>query len=243
MEGQGGVEKGFEMISTLEEALKSSGVEDNGSSSGVIPKIKIRHFLDILYDVETGTTHDVGTFIKMITGRNNHNLSKLIYSSKDNVSIGDIIQNKFKATFGKDVQKAYDIFNKVIKVDNYSKNGTNIGKAELALALFFGDCALPESQGDIVLTIGKHVGAAIEVKGTDAVFTNRTVLFKDINRLSWSDIKDINSSEFGLDDKSIERTLDLYNPEVIDLNQGNISEQILNLVKRIDDLEPVKPNK
>ena len=90
-DGQGGVEAGYKMITRLEQALRESGVEDNGSSSGVIPKIRVRHFLDILYDETTDMTYDVGIFIQMITNRNQYRLSKLLFSNDNSVSLGKII--------------------------------------------------------------------------------------------------------------------------------------------------------
>jgi len=40
---------------------------------------------------------------------------------------------------------------KIIRVDSYKKNSTNVGKAEIALALLFDDCSLPTTHGDICL--------------------------------------------------------------------------------------------
>lgn len=55
---------------------------------------------------------------------------------------------------------------------NYQKNGAAVGKTELALAMFFSDCKLPDKHGDIQLAV-KDGNRAIEIKGSAAVITNR----------------------------------------------------------------------
>ena len=89
------MKKGCETINKIQTILQKSGIATNGDKEGVIPEIKIRHFLDLLQD-DTWTTmtgklvagskrkhepvahtkkYDIGLFIKMILARGSRKLS------------------------------------------------------------------------------------------------------------------------------------------------------------------------
>jgi hypothetical protein len=160
------LKKGCETINKIQTILQKSGIATNGDKEGVIPEIKIRHFLDLLQD-DTWTTmtgklvagsrrkhepeihtkkYDVGLFIKMILSRGSRKLSSLL---KKDITFGDILNHTMSKLGNKDDVGA--MLRKIIRVDNYKKNNTNVGKAEIALALLFDDCSLPSTHGDICL--------------------------------------------------------------------------------------------
>lgn len=161
----------------MQDVLRQSGIAKNGDQGGVIPEITIRHFLDLLnptYKVKgksgkvqekQAEPYEVGKLIDMIISRKSRKLTKVI---DKNGTIRQVLANLFK-TFGKEGER---IFRKIVSAGNYQKNGAAVGKTELALAMFFSDCKLPDKHGDIQLAV-KDGSRAIEIKGSAAVITNR----------------------------------------------------------------------
>jgi hypothetical protein len=152
------LKKGCETINKIQTILQKSGIATNGDKEGVIPEIKIRHFLDLLQD-DTWITkprnsepithtkkYDIGLFIKMILARGSRKLSRYLNTG---VTFGDILNRTMSKLGNKEDVGA--LLRKIIRVDNYKKNKTNVGKAEIALALLFDDCSLPSTHGDICL--------------------------------------------------------------------------------------------
>ena len=191
--GQDMVEQGFDMVRNVENVLKESGIAAYGDNGGVIPEIKIRHFLDLLnpsYKTKVGSKtvekqtseYDIKTFIDMILSRKDRNFSDYIGK---NMKLGTIIDRVFH-DFG---DGAREVFRKIVSAGNYQKNGSAVGKAELALAMFFSDCKLPRKKGDIQIEAGGK-GKFIEVKGASAVITSRMTKSerfpKNGNTMEWS---------------------------------------------------------
>lgn len=103
---------------------------------------------------------------------------------------------------------------KIIRVDNYKKNGSNVGKAEIALALLFDDCSLPSTHGDICLKIGNE-SQAIELKAMNAAISNRTIRYPDLDMKRWSYIKTIKAKQpKGFNIKQIMKTINLKSPSI-----------------------------
>lgn len=139
--------------------MQKSGIATNGDKEGVIPEIKIRHFLDLLQDdtwirkprnsepVTHTKKYDIGLFIKMILSRGKRKISG--YLNNKGVTFGNILNHTMSKLGNKEDVGA--MLRKIIRVDNYKKNKTNVGKAEIALALLFDDCSLPSTHGDICL--------------------------------------------------------------------------------------------
>ena len=78
----------------------------------------------------------------------------------------------------------YEIFMKIFGMSNFNKNNTAMGQGELALALFFADCVLPDGQGDIELTNKDK----IEVKTNNAVISDR-INYKALDKARWKDLR------------------------------------------------------
>ena len=97
-------------------------------------------------------------------------IKKAIGTREGQIQSGGNKQEKVKAVA--------DILLKVMKANWYEKNGGKIGKGEIALAMFFGDCHLADQEGD--LEIGTTGSNKVEVKGNEAVITQR---------IGWNDFK------------------------------------------------------
>lgn len=240
--GDGGVQLGFEKITNIEKILSDSGIAKNGDSNGVIPEIKIRHFLDLLsddfYSIGRGKgkkditqTYDTRLFIDMVLERNARHFAKII--DNPNTTIKSALDDTFRKKFGERTEEAWRLFRKIVRAGNYKKNGAEVGKSEIALALFFGDCQLPRKKGDILLTVN-NVGKAIEMKGTNAVITNRTILYKDLKGMSYADIA---SAKFSgeLSDATIWKTLEL---DKIDVTSGSIGQELDGVLRKLDKIAP-----
>lgn len=63
------------------------------------------------------------------------------------------------------------------------------GKAELAMAMFFSDCKLPNDKGDIRLIVDGKDGDSLEIKGNGAVITDRETKNKELMKMKWGEIK------------------------------------------------------
>ena len=221
--------KGLDTINKIQTILKESGIEKNGSNDGVVPEIKIRHFLDLLQE-DTWVTkdgpkidsrrhaevthtkqYDISLFINMILGRKSRNLADKLSTQ---TTLGSILDSTIINSFKGKKEQAYELIRKIIRVDNYKKNGSNVGKAEIALALLFDDCSLPSTHGDICLKIGKE-SQAIELKAMNAAISNRTIRYPDLDMRRWSYIKTIKAKQpKGFDIKKIMKTINLKSPSI-----------------------------
>lgn len=126
--------------------------------------------------------YNLKIFIDMLLSRDKRKFSDYIGR---NMKLGTIINSVFDK-FG---EPAREIFRKIVSAGNYQKNGAQVGKAELALAMFFCDCKLPNKKGDIQLT-GVKKNGFIEIKGSSAVITARMTKSKRFNPTNqrWGDL-------------------------------------------------------
>jgi hypothetical protein len=120
----------------------------------------------------------------MILGRKNRNFCKLFLGDDNNKTPREILDRVFKREFRGRLDEAYSIFRKIVRAGNYKKNNAEVGKSEIALALFFGDCSLPPKKGDICLSV-RGEDTAVEMKGANAVITNRTILYSELKGKSY----------------------------------------------------------
>ena len=196
--GSAGPDEGLRILNELDTAFKDAGIDT------LEPRIRMTKFIELLapqsYTVSTGRgknkteeerikEYDVGTFIKMIINRKNRPNLKNILLKTDGITPKQVMDKIFSKEFGDNIEKAYDIFRKIVELDNYKKLDANIGKAEIAFAMFFGDCRLAEKKGDIEFTKG---GTNVEVKGLTGGISDRTPLLKeirDLKNLSWEQSK------------------------------------------------------
>lgn len=167
------MEVGFKKLNEIGNELVNSSIDT------VNPKITQSNFIQLIQDkwgniedssLSTEIIDDTNLFMDMILTRKNRNFASLI--TKKNVTLGEAITLAFKDVSKDDpsrVEKVLQIFEEIVKRDSYTKGigQTNVGKAEIALAMFFGDCKLPE-HGDIQM--GNKL---IEVKGAGGTITPR----------------------------------------------------------------------
>lgn len=116
----------------------------------------------------------------MIVGRTTRKIAPLLRKKgAEELSFGEFLKPIFKT------QEELDIFERVVNQPGYKKaGGGDVGKAEIALAMFFGDCCLPSDKGDIRL--GKE---NIEVKGQGGTIGLRSGMKEWISHQydSWSE--------------------------------------------------------
>ena len=75
----------------------------------------------------------------------------------------------------------------MFNMTNFKKNKADIGKGEVALVMFFGDCRFPEGNGDVEVTGDSNI--KIELKVNNGVISDR---FQSKELTSgWSDLKSV----------------------------------------------------
>ena len=82
--------------------------------------------------------------------------------------MGYIFQKVFKNKDETFKNKISDLFQKILNMNQYKKSGGAVGKAEIAMAMFFNDCRLAKGKGDIEIA-----GTPVEVKGEGGAITMR----------------------------------------------------------------------
>lgn len=110
-------------------------------------------------------------FIDFVTNRKNLPEFKGYWDTlKPNkpMSMGAIFQKVFQKKNETFRNKISDLFQKILNMNQYKKSGGAVGKAEIAMALFFKDCRLAQNKGDIEIA-----GRPIEVKGEGGAITMR----------------------------------------------------------------------
>ena len=173
----------------------------------------------------------------MLLTRNKRKFADVL--SSKNKRIFDILKDAFAKELGdKNVESAFNIFRKVVALGNYKKNGTSVGKAEIALAMFFGDCRLSDTHGDILLD-----DAAVEVKGSGASFTNRTTLYKDIKDMWYSNVIKLTNENLPL--VGLEKPRDVWNNKQLGIKDLDITSIDLNdqLNTVVDNIRKMRTEK
>lgn len=135
---------------------------------------------------EKSFEYDISTFIKMLETRKNRFLSKKIQNNTT-YYLKDILKETIKTSMPKcNAEMVMDIFRKIVNQGGYSKNNSSVGKGEIALAMFFGDCSLPKTKGDIEMTsFDGESSKKVEVKGADAGITDRGELQYDVKGMTY----------------------------------------------------------
>ena len=241
--------------------LADSGIQSSASTKGVLTEIKAKNLIDIVAKKVDGTSkidYDsinpqfMKKFIQCIIGRKDRFFKKFIPSG-----INKVDGNGIKKTIG---SSNLSIFNTIIATNSYMKNGSACGRGEIALALFFNDCFLPDKKGDISLLDDDHSNMdirssakKIEIKGKSACITKRistdipsdSIKHLSNNSLNYNMLKNIFNSIDSIDDgNSLEENDDIMNEDrekkKLDKPEKNkskigVSEKIntINDVKRI----------
>lgn len=146
-EGNGGkdpIETGFEKMSKIQNVLEKAKLNT------ISPPLDSSNFFKLI-ESKGDSIEDISTFMDMILTRNSRKFATIIQEMKrDDATLGDAIHTAFSQTHFKDKEdQVMNIFREVVSRDNYKKNSTAMGKAEIAMALFFGDCTIPDDHGDI----------------------------------------------------------------------------------------------
>ena len=252
-ENLGGEEEGFKKINEIDRILMSgSGIGD------VYPKITVKNFIDIALPNDVNVNgvefrQQIMKFFDFVLTRNSRKLAPLL--AKNGTFLG-CLKSQLKGD--KDAESIFTYFRKVVGMNNYKKHGGEVGKAEIALALFFGDCRLPDDNGDVVMEM-KNGERKIEVKGSKAAITERTFLYRDLLNLKWKSLsKQVSQNRTtwhglfpGLN--SIEKMSDLSVEKLDELvkkilsgnkvNEGNLrSRKATQVIKNDQDDDEVESN-
>ena len=140
---------------------------------------------------EKSFEYDISTFIKMLETRKNRFLSEKIQKNTT-YDLKDILKKAIETSMPKcNAEMVLDIFRKIVNQGGYSKNNSSVGKGEIALAMFFGDCSLPKTKGDIEMTSYGKPNNKIEVKGADAGITDRGELQYDVRGMTYEKAKSL----------------------------------------------------
>lgn len=197
------LEKGFKKLKELDEIFADAGLK------GLEPAIRASRFLELLspfyktkekqktvskridrVDKSTGEKleYDISSFMKMLETRKTRNISNYL---KDDgpYNLKNILTNAIRSTNrnqdSDDIAPAMtmEIFRKIVNQGGYSKNNAQVGKGEIALAMFFNDCSLPEKKGDIVI----NKQTKVEIKGNDSGITERTTITDKLLNMTYED--------------------------------------------------------
>lgn len=115
--------------------------------------------------------YDINMFIDFVTNRKTLPEFKSYFDSlrpNKPLSMGTVFQKVFQKKSETFRNKISDLFQKILNMNQFKKSGGAVGKAEIAMALFFKDCKLAKNKGDIEIA-----GRPIEVKGEGGAITMR----------------------------------------------------------------------
>lgn len=115
--------------------------------------------------------YDINMFIDFVTNRKTLPEFKSYFDSlrpNKPLSMGAVFQKVFQKKSETFRNKISDLFQKILNMNQFKKSGGAVGKAEIAMALFFKDCRLAQNKGDIEIA-----GRPIEVKGEGGAITMR----------------------------------------------------------------------
>ena len=138
------------------ESIRKAFSKEQSNISILTPSLNERNFIQLISQGSEQSIQQYSKFIDMIVGRSTRKIAPLLRKKgAEELSFGEFLKPIFKT------QEELDIFERVVNQPGYKKaGGGDVGKAEIALAMFFGDCRLPSDKGDIRL--GRE---NIEVKG------------------------------------------------------------------------------
>lgn len=96
-------------------------------------------------DKETVYEYSIPIFINMVLERKKRKFSNYmddIRNGSGNNTLKKILDDMFAKEFKDPERKneALEIFRKMVAAKDYLKNGSAVGKSEIAFAMFFGDC-------------------------------------------------------------------------------------------------------
>ena len=217
--GGKGPEAGLERLRNLDKLFSDCGISD---LSPKVRASKFLEMLSPDYngkvkDAETGKNvskmmtkmdgdseyvYNVTAFIDMLFSRGKRSLQDYLgdIGSKKGLTLRQLIDSAF-TQFVEDqgetpkytMDDIMEIFRKLVTANNYSKNNKAVGKAEIALTMFFGDCNLPTDKGDILIGQNKNSkGVKVEVKGNNGIITERVQLinnFKILKNHVWNGLE------------------------------------------------------
>lgn len=218
--GEGMLNAGFRKLSDLDRIFDAAGLKglepeiraskfleilspyykEKNTRTGKMEKKRI----DKPKDGGKNFEYDIASFIKMLetrslegkSGKKARALSS--YLSKDGpYNLGSILETAIRstqrnsdATDGINMKKIIEVFRKVVNQGGYSKNNAQVGKGEIALAMFFGDCRLPSGKGDIEIQT-EEGWKKVEVKGNDAGITERTTIIDMLLGTTWQEAQNL----------------------------------------------------
>ena len=138
-QGEDPVEVGFKKLNDVGQELQKSNLVS------VNPPIDQTNFIQLIQD-RWESIEDSSLFMDMILTRKRRSFAGLI-GNKELPTLGDAIQFAFRSVSknkGK-MEKVIEIFKEIVRKDSYTKGkgGTNVGKAEIALAISLSSIVLP----------------------------------------------------------------------------------------------------
>ena len=208
--GGKGPEAGLERLTNLDKLFSNCGISDLSPKVRASKFLEMLSpdYIGKIKDAETGKTiskmmtktdgnseytYNVTAFIDMIFSRKQRSLQDYLgnIGGKKGITLRQLIDGAF-AQFVEDqgetprytMDDIMEIFRKLVTANNYSKNNKAVGKAEIALTMFFGDCNLPTDKGDILIGQNKNSkGVKVEVKGNTGIITERVQLINNFRIL------------------------------------------------------------
>ena len=174
--GNGNPAKGFRKLNQLDNALNAANIDSLQPKirvSRLLELLSPDYIGKITVPDEDGKPKKKSAVLTKKTGPEEnapnyeYNVSKFIdiLLTRDNRKLGPSIEKirtngpstvKFIDIFkSEDVNMAdpdcLEIFRKIATADKYTKNNSNVGKGEIALSMFFGDCRMADDHGDVEL--------------------------------------------------------------------------------------------
>lgn len=139
-------------------------------------------------------------------------------------TLGQAFYNKLKKPTAEAIIRCFDA---ITGMSNFKKNGTDIGKGEVAVALFFKDCKLASDEGDIDMS-----GEKYEIKGDSGSITARLPTGKFpqgmFNGLNTKDVA--NFTDIPIPPKELKKWIPTKMPKSID-----DVDEILKNISGMDD--------
>ena len=147
-----------------------------------------------------------------------------------------------------DINSLLRAFSNITQLDNFSKNGTRVGKGEVAIALFFGDAFLPSDEGDIELS---SLGGKYELKINGGSISRRLATTFFPNGLfgksgNWKKFRNISIPDHlikfveneihknkisATDDKKLKQLLDDIELEASKSSWSGVNDDVVNALK------------
>lgn len=184
-EGDSSVDRGLQNITLLQSQLKDARIDQ------VKPEISAKTFTNLLSSGSKDDRYNLPLFIQLVLGRDSRRFMDY-FTPGTPQSPKDILDAAIQDDLKGSLDEIYEIFGRVMMANGYTKNNAQIGKAELAFAMFFGDVRLPDDQGDLEIGDGS---LKVELKGHDGVIANRSSLAAVLNGEKCQSASSLPSSE------------------------------------------------